>query len=92
MTLEQIANLTDRSLEEVYFHKRSKYGSIEVPMPTSEAAEEIAAEPTLESTLAELQFLHSGRYINDEDFQRCKVAAEAKYGQQNQGAGEAGIN
>lgn len=82
LTIPEIAKLTDRQLHQVYFHKRTKEGMIEIPMPSVEMAME--AEETEEKTLRDLAALLDSGFIVKQDFERLKQDVAAKYHGENQ--------
>lgn len=54
LSLPEIGNLTDKQIVKVYFHARDEDGTIRLPVPT---IEKIDKPETLESVLADLEFL-----------------------------------
>ena len=74
---DRILKLTDRQIHEVYFHKRDKDGSIEVPMPTVEAVQE--EEVTGKTFLRDLLLYQ--HLFAPEEFERLRAEAMEKYGE-----------
>jgi hypothetical protein len=80
LSLDQIANLTDRSIAEVYFHARTKEGSIQIPVPVMTAAQEEQTEAeTEESALRDLSFLRGANLISEENYAVCVAEIKRKY-------------
>jgi hypothetical protein len=78
LTQDKILELTDRQFHEVYFHKRAKDGTIEIPMPAVESPEGSATE---ESEYQNLAFLKNfpGCAMTDEEYQRLRQEIADKY-------------
>lgn len=76
LTLREVAALTDRQIRDVYFHARTKEGSIDVPVPAVEAPDE---PPSLDATLRDLGFLKAAGLITAENYGACVAAAEGRF-------------
>ena len=76
LTLREIGDLTDRQIAEVYFHARTKEGSIDVPVPAVEATRGPETEAKL---LADLAFLRAANLITAENYERCVAEAKGKF-------------
>jgi hypothetical protein len=76
LTLPDIANLTDRSIDEVYFHARTKEGSIEIPLPAVEAAD---VPETEEKLLADLAYLRGALGLTDENYAACVEEVRGRF-------------
>lgn len=71
--MDEIGELTDRTIHTVYFHKRSKEGAIEIPMPTVSSMQ----EETLESALADLEVLKA--LLTQENYEATKAAVLERF-------------
>ena len=76
LSLREIADLTDRQIKDIYFHARTKEGTIDLPMTFLPPEEEI---PTLETTMRDLNFLLSNKAISPENYAECVAAAQEKF-------------
>ena len=56
LSLNEIADLTDYQIQELYFHKRDEDGSIVMPKPPRKARKQAA---TMEEELQDLFILHN---------------------------------
>jgi len=74
--MEQIVRLTDRTINEVYFHARTAEGAISVPVSPIEAAEEPETEAKV---LADLEFLRMSGLISEANFKDCVEQARKKF-------------
>jgi hypothetical protein len=77
LTLPDIAALTDRSIDEVYFHARTKEGSIEIPLPAVEAPADVPE--TEGKLLADLALLRGNNLISDENYAACVAEVRRKF-------------
>ena len=82
LTLDQIADLTDRQISEVYFHARTKEGAVEIPVPDVEVVEEPETEADV---LLHLDLLRAANLIGDENYRQCVADARRKFGGEGEG-------
>lgn len=87
VSIDAYAKLTDRQIQDLYFHKRTKEGEIEMEMedaatatvtPPQDATTE-EKPPTLENELLALDMLAAVVRMNPADVARAKEQLRAKY-------------
>ncbi len=76
--MEQIANLTDLQIHEIYFHDRDEYGSI--LFKQSPAVVYDPSKLTFEQTLERLEANKSSPFMNAESYERCLKEVYQKFG------------
>lgn len=83
LSLDQIANLTDRSISSVYFHARTKEGYIRVPTPpvlsSSVESEDEAVAETEETALSDLRAVLASGLITQENYDECVAKIKEKF-------------
>lgn len=84
LSLEQIGNLTDRCLFQVYFHPRDKDGSIKLPdmflVESDPLPEEEEPAASLEKITNQLQMFLGMGVIDQANYDQCITEAKVKYG------------
>lgn len=79
--LSELAKLTDRQIDELYFHTRDEHGSIAVPKEEAPAVpQEVSPDRALRIELAQLQVAAARGLINQDDYARVRQGLIDKYG------------
>lgn len=72
----EIENMTDRQIQEVYFHPREKDGTITTPTPVAEAK---ADEPITEESMYRDLLTLKGAGLPESEYERLRQEVWAKY-------------